>query len=211
MAGTLVKTSGSSLHQLGASMMQTTLGAFLRDSSDVVRVAAVRVLQDYMQALPTETTLPLQTPIIDALSSYLSALDPNELSDSEELMVTLIETLRDAIALNTTICIAPNSTALNLLFTMASQAPNNFQLTMLASETFEEIVKTISGLGDNAFVRLCELVLPALTGAFDVGAMTGENALTNVSQTMLLPFRHMHTDPKTAGGRNAGAPRAAWV
>lgn len=184
VAGTLIKTSGDALHQLGASLLQITLEAFMGDSSEVVKVSCVRVLQDYLQALPPEMTVPLQTTIVDAISNYFAALDPNELSDSEELMVALMETLRDTIALNTTICISPNSSALNLLFTIASRAPNNFQLTMLASETFEEIVKTVAGLGHDAYVRLCELVLPSLAGAFDVGNMTGENALTNVSGTI---------------------------
>ena len=166
--------------------MEQSLNAMANDSSEVVKVSCIRVLQGYLQALPQSTNQPLQRSIITAISNFFSAQDPSELADSDELMVTIVETLRDTITLDTQICISPNSGALNLLFTVASRAPNNFQLTMLVNETFEDIAGTIARLGSDAYARLCEAVLPSLTGAFDVGTMTGEDALRTVSRGHLV-------------------------
>ncbi len=181
VGGKLIKASGPGLHPVGASLMQQTLKTLTEDTSEVVRVACIRVLQDYLQTLPAELNQSLQTTVIDALSHYFSALDPNDLTESDELMVAVAVTLRDAIAVNTSICVAPNSTALSLLFTIGSRAPNNFQLTELVNETFEKIAGNIAETGPEAYARLCEIVLPSLTGAFDIGEMTGEGALSNVS------------------------------
>lgn len=161
--------------------MGQALHALANDSSEVVKVACIRALKDYLEALPQGIKEPLQRAVIAAISNFFSAQDPNELAESDELMVAIVETLRDTIALDTRICISPDAGALNLLFTVASRAPNNFQLTMLVNETFEEIASTVAGLGEDGYARLCEAVLPSLTGAFDVGAMTQENALTIVS------------------------------
>lgn len=183
MAGAITNTSSEALSHMAISFMQQSLTAISNDSSEVVKVASIRVLQSYLQSLQQEMIQPFQNAIIAAISNFFSAQDPNELADSDELMVTIVETLRDAIALDTRICICPESGALSLLFTIASRAPNNFQLTMLVNETFEEIAKTISRLGNDAYARLCEIVLPSLTGAFDVSSMTGDTALTNVRLT----------------------------
>lgn len=161
--------------------MEQSLNAVTNDDSEVVKVACIRALQDYLQALPQNMKQAMQGAIIAAISNFFSFQDPNELLDSDELMVTLIDTLRDTIALDSRICISPESGALNLLFTVASKAPNNFQLTMLVNETFEDIATNVAGLGADAFARLCEAVLPSLSGAFDVGNMIGETSLTTVS------------------------------
>ena len=181
VAGSLARTSADALNQVAASFMETSLRAISEDQSEVVKVSCIKALQYYLQTLPPAITLPMQATIISSLSNYLQTQDLSDLTESEDLLVTLEETLRDAILLDTRTCL--DGPALNLLFTIASQGATNFQLTMLASETFEEISSTIAAVGSDAYTRLCENVLPSLTGAFDVGSLTKENALTNVSST----------------------------
>ena len=209
VAGAIIKTSSKNHNQMALAFMQQSLSAISNDSSEVVKVACIRVLQSYLQSLQHETLQPFQTAIISAISNFFSAQDPNDLLDSDELMVTIVETLRDAIALDTRVCISPESGALNLLFTIASRVPNNFQLTMLVNETFEDIARTISGLGHDAYSRLCEVVLPSLTGAFDVGSMTGETALTNVTYPVLSTASH-RTNDQPARSRPPRRPRRTW-
>ncbi|KAI9832232.1 MAG: hypothetical protein M1826_002236 [Phylliscum demangeonii] len=184
--GGLVKASGEYLYEAGAAFVEQILTAVTNDSSEVVKVACVRVLQDFLQALPPIMMQPLQGTIFSTLSNFFSAQDPSELTDSDELVVALTETLRDTIALDTLICIAADSGALNLLFSVASRAPSNFQLNMLVSETFEDITSQVTKAGSGAYTRLCGIVLPSLTGAFDVGNLTGENALTVLAADLLV-------------------------
>jgi importin-9 len=188
VAGVLTRTSGSTLHELAGEFLQKTLNAVTNDPSEVVRASCVKVLQDYLQALPRSITSSLQGPIISAISTFLASQDLAELVDSDDVLVTLVETLRDAILVDTRICIEPGSEALNLLFSVASHSASNFQITALVNETFEEVAGSIGTFGGDTYIRLCEKVLPSLAGAFDVGDMTEESALRNVSDRAKYPF-----------------------
>jgi hypothetical protein len=183
VAGSLTRTSGDALQPVATSFLEACLQAITNDSNDVVQVSCIRALQYYLQSLPPSITQPLQQTIITAISTYLQSQDMQELAESDDLMVTLVETLRDAILLDTRISFT--GTGLDLLFTVASHGANNFQLTMLVNETFEEVTTTIAATGGDAYVNLCAKVLPSLNGALDVGNLTEENALTNVSSLSL--------------------------
>lgn len=197
VAGSLTKTSEDALQQFAPSFLEACLQAIPSDQSDVVQVSCIRALQYYLQALPPAVTQPLQQSIITAISNYLQAQDMQELAESDDLMTTLVETLRDAILLDTRICITGNG--LDLLFTVASHGANNFQLTMLVNETFEEATESISRMGGDAYVQLCAKVLPSLTGAFDVGNLTEENNLTNLAADLLSVLAERGTEPLPAG------------
>ncbi|KAI9792238.1 MAG: hypothetical protein M1833_001237 [Piccolia ochrophora] len=199
VAGVLTRTAGDALQQAGTAFMHQALKAVTDDPSEVVKAACIRVLQHYLQALPLSVTQPLQTSIIQAISNFFQAQDPDELQDSEDLMVTLAETLRDTIVLDTTICIAPGSGALELLFTLASRAASNFQVTMLVNEGFEDIATSMTALGGDSYIRLCEKVLPSLTGVFDVGSMTEENALITLATDLLAILAQHGSEPLPQG------------
>ncbi|KAF2704474.1 ARM repeat-containing protein [Pleomassaria siparia CBS 279.74] len=197
VAGSLVRVSGDALQQVATSFLETCLHAISNEDSDVVQVSCIRALQHYLQALPPAITQPLQTPIISAVSNYLQGQDMQDLAESDDLMVTIIETLRDAILLDPRICITGNG--LDLLFTVASHGANNFQLTMLVNETFEEVTTTIARMGGDAYINLCAKVLPSLTGAFDIGNLTEENALTNLAADLLSVLAERGTEPLPQG------------
>ena len=165
---------------MGTAFMHQSLKAIREDPSEVVKVSCIRVLQDYLQALPVALVQPLQTEISSAITAFFSVQDPDDLTDSDDLMVTLVETLRDTIRLDTRICIAPGAGPLDLLFTFANRGASNFQLTMLVNETFEDVASSMAALGGESYIRLCEKVLPSLSAAFDLGNLQGENSLTNV-------------------------------
>lgn len=179
VAGNLIRASGDTLQTIAGSFMESSLHAISNDDSDVVKVACIRALQYYLSSLPPDTTLPLQPTIIASLSNFLSQQDLNDLTESEDIMIAVVETLRDAFLLDTRVCLT--GSGLDLLFSVASHGATNFQLVMLITETFEEIASTLSATGPEAYGQLCAKVLPSLNGAFDVSSLTEENALTNVS------------------------------
>jgi hypothetical protein len=205
IAGSLIRTSGDALQQYATSFLEASLQAISNDESDVVRVSCIRALQFYLQALPTNVTQPLQPNIIHAIQEYLNTQDMQELADSDDLMVTLVETLRDAILIDTRICITANG--LDLLFSVASHGANNFQLTMLVNETFEEVTQSIAHMGGDAYVNLCAKVLPSLTAAFDVGNLTEENALTNLAAELLGVLAEYGPEPLPPGFVAATMPK----
>ena len=205
VAGSLTRTSGDALQPVAASFMQASLQAITNDPSEIVKVSCIRALQYYLAALPPAMTLPQQSAIIAALSNFLNTQDFSDLTDSDDLLITIIETLRDAILLDTTTCLTGGG--LDLLFTVASRGASNFQIALLVTETFEEIASTISATGSEQYAQLTAKVLPSLTGAFDVATLTEENALANLAAELLSVLALNGSTPMPAGFIGTVMPR----
>ncbi|KAL9059557.1 MAG: hypothetical protein Q9162_001062 [Coniocarpon cinnabarinum] len=192
-----------------SELMQANLQSIHGDDSEVVQASCVRAIQNYLQVLPRDATLPLQAPIINALSTWLSSKQLEDLSESDELLFTLVESLRDVITLDTRICLTGDG--LNVLFSVVSNGAENFQITNLVSETFEEICGTISPLGSEAYTQLCQKVLPSITGAFDVGKMTEENALSSLAADLLTSLTSHAPTPLPPGFVAAVMPKLSLL
>ncbi|RAO71780.1 uncharacterized protein BHQ10_007792 [Talaromyces amestolkiae] len=197
VAGVLAQTAGSEFQPIAASYLESTMKAISQDSSEIVQVACIRVLQDLLPALPSSTTQPMQIPIIGSISEFIAAHDLREGTDNDDLKVTLAETLRDTIMIEPKVVL--DSPALDVLFNVASNGAENFHLVMVVTETFEDIVQYVSQQGADAYVRLCEKVLPSLTGAIDVGNITEEGALTVLAADLLRALADHGSEPLPNG------------
>jgi hypothetical protein len=62
-------------------------------------------------------------------------------------------------------------------------------------------------MGGDAYVQLCAKVLPSLTGAFDVGSLTEENALCNLAADLLSVLAEHGPEPLPAGFVGATMPK----
>lgn len=160
-----------------------TLTTIDQDASDVVKVSCIRSMQEYLKTLPASSAREFQVQTVAAISNFLSSRDLSELKESEDLLDTLVETLRDAIMADPSLCL--EHPALDVLFTMASYGASSFQTTMLVNEAFESITSSMAAKGTDAYAQLCAKVLPTLTGALDVGDMTSENALSDMAVSLL--------------------------
>ena len=167
------------------------------DVSELVQVSCLRVLQDFLDGLPTNYTTPMQQPVIDCISDYMNGHDLKELDDLDDLKVALIETLRNAIKVDFS-CVLQGS-ALDLLFTLASSGASNFQISTLVVESFEEITVQITKSGHDAYGLLCARTIPSLTGAFDVASMTQESALTNLAAELVSALAEYGSEPLPDG------------
>lgn len=197
VAGALARVAGEAFQQTAAAYLEASLKAISEDPSELVQVSCIRALQDFVQSLGRSVTVPMQTPIISALSEFISAHDLREPSDSDDLKVTLAETLRDTIMVNPDVVLS--SPAVDVLFTIVSNGATNFQLTMIVTEAFEDIVEHIAEQGGDGYVRLCEKVMPSLLGAIDVGNLTQESALTNFATDLLRALTERGLEPLPAG------------
>jgi hypothetical protein len=184
VASLIAKISGSALDEFKPILFKQTLQAVVTSESDIVRILCIGALQAYLQALPSHITLPEQGRIINIISEFYNAQDPNELADNEDLIVSLVETLRDTIMLDVKVCIGEGQ-ALMLLFTIASHSARSMQLSDLTLETFLDATEKIVELGPHAYLELSSRVIPSLTGAFDVASITEENALANLAADLL--------------------------
>lgn len=184
VAGSLVKTSGEALLSNAPELLNKALLAMRSDPSDIVQIASVKGVQRYLSTIPPATTLPLQPEIISSLTAYLSHHDLNDFDDNEDVMMALLETLRDALLLNTTICL--DGPGLDILFMLANHGAGNFQVATLITETFDEITGTLSASGQDNFTRLCTKVLPSLASVLDAVDPTEPKALTPVCSRLSI-------------------------
>ncbi|KAL8940445.1 MAG: hypothetical protein Q9216_002815 [Gyalolechia sp. 2 TL-2023] len=183
LAARLTTISSAGLLDIVPEYAQQTLNIIDQDSSDVVKVSCIRSLQEYLKTLPSSRAREFQVQTVAAISNFLSSQDLSELKESEDLLDTLVETLRDAIMADPSLCL--EHPALDVLFTMASYGASSFQTTMLVNEAFESITSSMAAKGHDAYAQLCAKVLPTLTGALDVGDMTSENALSDMAVSLL--------------------------
>ncbi|CAK4031417.1 Importin subunit beta-5 [Lecanosticta acicola] len=205
VAASLTRTSGDALQPVATSFMEASLQAINNDDSEIVKVSCIRALQYYFASLPTSITLSRQSDIINSLSNFLNTQDLSDLADSDDLLITIIETLRDAILLDVRTVLSGGG--LDLLFTVASRGASNFQIALLVTETFEEIADQTSAAGAETFAQLTTKVLPSLTGAFDVATLTEESALANLAAELLAVLAEHGSSPLPPGFVNTVVPR----
>ncbi|KAF7715275.1 Uncharacterized protein PECH_002104 [Penicillium ucsense] len=182
-AGALVKAGGTMVKEPTARYLESALKAIAEDPSEVVKVACIRILQDLMPNLRGDDACHVQPAVISAISDYVSAHDLRDGSDSDDLKVTLAETLRDTIMVDSSVVLSTK--AIDVLFRVASSGADNFQLTMLVTETFEDIVEQVSETGRQSYDSLCANVLPSFMAAMNVGDLTEEDDLTVFAADLL--------------------------
>jgi hypothetical protein len=196
----------------GAAAFTNAITASVNDPSDVVKVACFLILPDYIEALPSNITRPMQSAIINVIGEFISSRDlRDELEDADDVKAALIQLLRDAIMLDTSTLTSPDSNAIDLFFTLASDGASNFQLFTLLTEAFEGIVSSVSTAGQDQYIRLCARTIPSLTGAFDIANMTQESSLTNLAAELVSALAEFGSDPLPAGFVQAVMPKLQRV
>ncbi|CAD0099812.1 unnamed protein product [Aureobasidium mustum] len=196
-ASSLVRTADSALGGVASSLMEQSLHAITNDPSDVVKVSCIRSMQAYLTGVAAANSASMQPAIINAIHTFVTELDFSDMDESEDVMIAIVETLRDAIMIDTRICLT--GSGLDVLFTIASWCAVNYQIYILIAETFEDISETLSGAGPEVYTQLCAKVLPSLSGAFDVANLTDENSLTNLAADMLSDLAKNGPSPLPQG------------
>lgn len=197
LAGTLVTAPGEHFVDQIPEYAQQTLNALEESPWEIVRVSCIRVMQEYMRALPESRAPEFQKKTVAAISKFVSKLDLEELKESEDLLDTLVEALRDTIMAAPSQCL--DHPALDVLFTLASQGASSFQTSMLVNEAFESITTAMAKMGPEPYAHLCAKVLPTLTGALDVADMTEQASLSDMAVSLLSSLAENGPTPLPQG------------
>lgn len=204
--GTLFKVCVDGFKDAGATAFANAVSTISADDSDVVKVACFSVIPQYLDSLPRNLTRPLQNGIFDAVAEFIASHDlKEELEESDDVKGALITALRDAILLDTSKII--ESSAIDTLLTLASDGATSFLLATQVEESFEGIAAAMSELGVEQYAKLCSKTIPALSGAFDIGDMTSESALTNLAAELVSKLAEFGTDPLPDGFVAAVMPK----
>jgi hypothetical protein len=159
------------------NLLDRVIHSITNEQSEVVQVACIKAVEGLANA--GKVSADRQVPIITSIQTYMNGKDQAEMEDADELLVTLSEALRAAIGLETRIALSNDVQSVDLLFLLAKLGASNFQVTMLVTEAFEDIVGSLSDPA--SFGALCTKVLPTITGAFDVSDLSDDNPVLGVS------------------------------
>ncbi|KIL92684.1 hypothetical protein FAVG1_03864 [Fusarium avenaceum] len=189
--------------QTPVELLDRIITSITQEESEVVQVACIKAIEGLINAGCVSQDR--QVAIINAIQSYMNGKDPSDMEDADELLVTLAESLRAAITIDTRIALSNDVQSVDLLFLLAKLGASNFQVTMLISEAFEDIVAALSDT--ESYTALCGKLLPTLTGAFDVANLTEDNPLVTVATELLAVLAENGPEPLPAGFVAAALPK----
>ncbi|KAI1280003.1 armadillo-type protein [Xylaria sp. FL0933] len=202
IAGILSQCNG-----IAANLMDRTIDAITSEQSELVQAACIKATEAFISSDVSGVAgnTQLQAKIVSAINQWISAQDMTEIEEADDLLVTLAETLRAAIQIDKGVSVSNDVPALDLLFLIAKHGANNWQVTMLICETFEDIVQTMSD--PSAYQALCQKVLPSLTGAFNVADVTSNNPLVVFAAELMASLTQYGSEPLPAGFVAATLPK----
>lgn len=184
-------------------LLDYMIKAITAEQSEVVQVACIKAVEGLVS---TDRVGPdKQVPFIVAIHAYMNGKDPADMEEADELLVTLAEALRAAVVMDAKVALSSEVQPIDLLFMLAKLGASNFQVTMLVSEAFEEVVKAMSSSA--SFSALCAKTLPTLTGAFDVASLTEDNPLVTVATELLAVLAEHGSEPLPEGFVAATLPK----
>lgn len=208
-AASIAKAGDQGYHQRAVAFLDQTIKMIESDDSEIVQVACLRALQDFLEGLPAELLMPFQSRIIATLSNYVNTHDFNQMLDSDELKFVIVDTLRGAVIVQPSIVL--DTTAIELLFNIAGSTGTNLQLATVIIDTFDEIVQNIAEAGSEKYSKLCEKVLPSLSGALDINTSAAYNSLAPIAADLLRALAENGSEPLPQGFVAIAYPRLAHL
>ncbi|OAR01140.1 hypothetical protein LLEC1_05590 [Akanthomyces lecanii] len=189
------------------ALLDRVINSINVEESEVVKVACVKAINDLIDAgkVPNDR----QLSIINTVQTYMNGKDPEEMEEADELLVTLTGAVRAAISLDHQIALSTEVRAVDLLFLLAKLGSSNFQVSILVSEAFEELVISLSD--HDSFSRLSATVIPTLTAAFDVGDVTSDSPLVSIAAELLAVVAENAPSPLPEGFIAATLPKLSTL
>ncbi|KAK0715505.1 armadillo-type protein [Lasiosphaeris hirsuta] len=192
--GFLVAGALAQSHDPAGALLDLTIRSMNEGESELVQAACVKAVNGFIKA---GVSLDRQAVILQALKIFMDTKDLTELEDADDLLVTLLETLRSAISMDIRVVIHPESFALDLLFSLARHGSTNFQLTMIACEAFEDVAEVLDDPA--SYTALCTKALPSITGAFDYATHINDQNLLELATELLSLLVEHGSEPLPAG------------
>lgn len=139
-----------------------SLMAMGADESDVVRTSCIRLMKDYLLAIPNIAAAEMQVQVVEAIAHFLEqALDGSEADENIDVVDAILHTLRDTVMANPVTCL--DHRGLNVMLEMINYgAARNDTTFVLIEEAFESAARAMAEQGPEAYARLSAKVLPSI-------------------------------------------------
>lgn len=194
-------------HNLAYSMTEHCVNAISNDASDVVKVACIRIIPDYLSVLSSPQSTQLQGSIVAAIGKFLDGQDLEDPDAVSELVDTVLQTLRDTIMANPMTCL--DIKALDVILTLVKYgAARDSHSSVLIDEAFTSAAEAMAEHGPEAYGPFCQKVLPSLVAGLDIqDPKQDENVLVDVSVSLIQILAESARSPLPDGFVNAVMPR----
>ncbi|KAK8118879.1 importin-beta domain-containing protein [Apiospora kogelbergensis] len=199
VAGMLIRC-----HGVAAGFLDRVLTAInAPDETEIVQVACIRALEGFVTGGAVQPNG--QSQVVQAIGQWITNKDMTTLEEADDLLISLAETLRAAINIDKRVALSNEVPALDLLFQIAKHGANNFQVTMMICETFEDIVQTMAD--PHLYQLLCQKVLPSLTSTFDAANVTSDDPLVTFAAELMAALTQYGSEPLPPGFVAATLPK----
>ena len=205
--GTFYETLGSDNETL-LYYAHLSVQAVEHDESDVVKTACIRIMRDYLTTVPASHSTQLQTQVVDAIAKFLESQKLEEMDENVDLVDVVLQTLRDTIMADPTTCLGHR--ALDVLLEMVKYgAARDHNSSILINEAFESAAEAMAEMGQEAYTRLCQKLIPSLMAAFDVEdpKTAQKSELTDVAVDTLRVLAESARQPLPPGFVTSAMPR----
>ena len=124
VGGTLARS-----FQTPPNLLSRTVECITREESEVVQVACIKAVEGFVRS--GRVAVDQQIPILNAISQFMQSKDPGDMEDADELLVTLAETLRAVISLDTRVALARKYSRAHMLLGVYGLGLQDLELTIL--------------------------------------------------------------------------------
>ncbi|KAK8090774.1 Importin-beta domain-containing protein [Apiospora phragmitis] len=199
VAGQLIRC-----HGVAAGFLEPVITAInAPEETEIVQVACIRALEGFVTGGAVQPNG--QAQVVQAIGQWIMNKDMTTLEEADDLLISLAETLRAAINIDKRVALSNDVPALDLLFQIAKHGANNFQVTMMICETFEDIVQTMAD--PHLYQALCQKVLPSLTSTFDAANVTSDDPLVTFATELMAALTQYGSEPLPPGFVAATLPK----
>jgi importin-9 len=208
--GTFFKLAAESQAAAGATAFANVVQAITVDDSDIVKVACLAAIPNYVDSLPSSSVMPLQQAVFDAVAEFIASHDLKEdYEEADEVKGALVTALHETMLLD--ISTTMNSSAIDSYLTLASEGASSPILTQQLIDSFESIVMALASNSPQSFAQFCSKTIPSLTAAFSVGDLTAEEGLTTLAAELLSLLAENGTSPLPDGFVAACMPKLQGI
>lgn len=185
-----------------ASLLPHILSLIMSNAPPIIQAACIKSVDGFVRGQKE----PLhQGAIMSAIKHWLENQDWEELKESEDLLATVLDTIRVTIDLDITIALRPENDALNMVFMIARHGAQSFQVPEVAIDTFGDILDVIQT--PEHYALFCNNAIPLLTGALDIQHLTQDDELAELAAELLETLAEHGFEPLPDGFVAAVFPR----
>ncbi|KAK6506385.1 hypothetical protein TWF506_011300 [Arthrobotrys conoides] len=180
---------GSSLTGIESHLLSGFLSKFVpaclqatsNDASDIVKISALRAVENIAENTNKDDILRFQVDIVISIGNFLSSQSPEDREEAQDTLSVLASTLKATIRVDPRIALDPSAPIFKLILMLGESGAANIYLSNQLQEIIEDVTE---GLPDD-FVGLCNQAIPSIVEILDRDSYQEDNSFTNLAADLL--------------------------